>query len=43
MEQDNLNKLGRYWDLVAEFKQNGFTEQQAEYLIKLLRDFIPLP
>ena len=32
----------RYEFLVKEFKENGFTKQQAEYLIKLLNDLIPL-
>ena len=31
-----------YEFLVDEFKDNGFTEQQAVYIINLLDDLIPL-
>jgi len=32
----------RFEALVKEFVDNGFTEQQATYLIKLLDSYIPL-
>ena len=36
-------KLQQRYDLLEkEFTENGFTEQQANYLIHLLNEYIPL-
>ena len=42
MKEEKTSLQKRYEYLVKEFQENGFTKQQAEYLIKLLNDIIPL-
>lgn len=32
----------RYETLILEFMDNGFTRQQAAYLINLLNEYIPI-
>lgn len=39
-EKSEIQK--RYEYLVQEFKDNGFTEKQAKYIIGLLNEYIPL-
>ena len=42
-EMKELNEREKsYQFLLKEFKENGFTEKQAKYLIVLLDSFIPL-
>ena len=43
MDQETINKeSSRYEALVAEFIENGFTRQQAVFLINLLTSLIPI-
>lgn len=39
-EKTELQK--RYEALIAEFLDNGFTDQQARYLINLLDNYFPI-
>jgi len=38
----NLHRRERFNALVSDFKKNGFTEQQASFLINLMDGFVPL-
>lgn len=33
----------RFDSLVKDFENNGFTNEQATFLINLLSDFVPIP